>query len=117
SLSLIFPQGLIMQSIFIISLLLLPLVLSLRSLDFKENWNPQPGNPGLRIRLTKKGINQLKSVGVKLLNEKISRLSGYSTDYPFQQPGIEGHVYLKNVRVLRFTPAQVSVINFLPPKF
>ncbi|GMR47333.1 hypothetical protein PMAYCL1PPCAC_17528, partial [Pristionchus mayeri] len=44
-------------------------------------------------------------------------LSGYSTDYPFQQPGIEGHVYLKNVRVLRFAPAQISVVNFLPPKF
>uniref|UniRef100_A0A8R1U2X5 Lipid-binding serum glycoprotein C-terminal domain-containing protein n=1 Tax=Pristionchus pacificus TaxID=54126 RepID=A0A8R1U2X5_PRIPA len=79
--------------------------------------NSFTGNPGLRIRLTKKGINQLKNVGVKLLNEKISHLSGYSTDYPFSQPGLEGHVYLKDVRVLRFTPAQISVVNFLPPKF
>ena len=38
-----------------------------------------PGNPGMRIRLTKKGVNQLKNVGVGLLNERIARLSGYKT--------------------------------------
>ncbi|VDM80874.1 unnamed protein product [Strongylus vulgaris] len=75
------------------------------------------GNAGVKIRLTKKGINHVKTVGVRLLNEQISQLSGYSTQFAISQPGIEGFVNLNNVRVLQFNPPQVSVVNFLPPRY
>ncbi|EYB83745.1 hypothetical protein Y032_0330g2702 [Ancylostoma ceylanicum] len=75
------------------------------------------GNPGVKIRLTKKGINHVKTVGVRLLNEQISQLSGYSTQFVISQPGIEGFVNLNNVRVLQYNPPQVSVVNFLPPRY
>ncbi|RCN38849.1 LBP / BPI / CETP family protein, partial [Ancylostoma caninum] len=75
------------------------------------------GNAGVKIRLTKKGINHVKTVGVRLLNEQISQLSGYSTQFVISQPGIEGFVNLNNVRVLQYNPPQVSVVNFLPPRY
>ncbi|KAK6752480.1 hypothetical protein RB195_003731 [Necator americanus] len=75
------------------------------------------GNAGVKIRLTKKGINHVKTVGVRLLNEQISQLSGYSTQFTISQPGIEGYVNLNNVRVLQYNPPQVSVVNFLPPRY
>ncbi|KIH46638.1 hypothetical protein ANCDUO_23308 [Ancylostoma duodenale] len=74
-------------------------------------------NAGVKIRLTKKGINHVKTVGVRLLNEQISQLSGYSTQFVISQPGIEGFVNLNNVRVLQYNPPQVSVVNFLPPRY
>ncbi|WKY03300.1 hypothetical protein Q1695_004780 [Nippostrongylus brasiliensis] len=80
-------------------------------------WNKVPGHAGVKIRLTKKGINHVKTVGVRLLNEQIARLSGYSSEFAISQPGIEGRVKLSNVRVLHFRPPQVSVVNFLPPRF
>lgn len=67
-----------------------------------------PGNAGVKIRLTKKGINHVKTVGVRLLNEQISQLSGYSTQFVISQPGIEGFVNLNNVRVLQYNPPQVG---------
>ncbi|PAV65762.1 hypothetical protein WR25_19710 [Diploscapter pachys] len=73
------------------------------------------GNPGVKIRLTKKGINHLKTVGVKLLNEQIAGLKGHQTSFPLHQPAFEGFVQLNDFRVLQFHPAQVSVVNFLPP--
>ncbi|CAI4223500.1 unnamed protein product [Auanema sp. JU1783] len=82
-----------------------------------SEWYRQPGNPGVKIRLTKKGINHLKTVGVKLLNEQIANLRGYSTSFPFSQPGLEGFVSLNNVNVLQYNPPQVSVVNFLPPRY
>nr|CDJ86076.1 Lipid-binding serum glycoprotein domain containing protein [Haemonchus contortus] len=75
------------------------------------------GNPGVKIRLTKKGINHLKTVGVRLLNEQISTLSGYSTQFAISQPGLEGQVFLRDVRVLHYNPPQISVVNFLPPRY
>ncbi|KAE9416504.1 hypothetical protein Angca_001127, partial [Angiostrongylus cantonensis] len=75
------------------------------------------GSAGVKIRLTKKGINHVKTVGVRLLNEQITQLSGYSTQFPISQPGAEGFVTLSDVRVLQYSPPQVSVVNFLPPHF
>ncbi|XGW26548.1 hypothetical protein V3C99_007282 [Haemonchus contortus] len=80
-------------------------------------WYKTPGNPGVKIRLTKKGINHLKTVGVRLLNEQISTLSGYSTQFAISQPGLEGQVFLRDVRVLHYNPPQISVVNFLPPRY
>ncbi|CAJ0959412.1 unnamed protein product, partial [Mesorhabditis belari] len=74
-------------------------------------------NPGVRIRLTKKGINHLKTVAVKLFNEQIANIRGYSSQYPFSQSGITGFVNLQNVRVLQYRPPQFSVVNFLPPRY
>ncbi|KAJ1351080.1 hypothetical protein KIN20_007024, partial [Parelaphostrongylus tenuis] len=70
------------------------------------DWNQTPGNAGVKIRLTKKGINHVKTVGVRLLNEQISQLSGYSTQFTISQPGIEGFVTLNNVRILHYSPPQ-----------
>uniref|UniRef100_A0A1I7XS02 BPI2 domain-containing protein n=1 Tax=Heterorhabditis bacteriophora TaxID=37862 RepID=A0A1I7XS02_HETBA len=61
--------------------------------------------------------NNFETVGVKLLNEQIAKLSGYNTSFPFSQPGIEGFVTLHNVKILQYNPPQVSVVNFLPPRF
>ncbi|KAK6056219.1 hypothetical protein COOONC_06275 [Cooperia oncophora] len=57
------------------------------------------------------------TVGVRLLNEQISTLSGYSTQFAISQPGIDGLVTLSEVRVLHYNPPQVSVVNFLPPRY
>uniref|UniRef100_A0A0K0CWF4 BPI2 domain-containing protein n=1 Tax=Angiostrongylus cantonensis TaxID=6313 RepID=A0A0K0CWF4_ANGCA len=78
-----------------------------RQFDQHPDWNQVPGSAGVKIRLTKKGINHVKTVGVRLLNEQITQLSGYSTQFPISQPGAEGFVTLSDV----------SVVNFLPPHF
>lgn len=81
-----------------------------------EQWNRQPGQPGIRLRLTKKGANHVKTVGVKLLNEQIAQLQGINATHKFNQAGIEGIVDLQNIRVVLYKPPEVTVINFLPPK-
>ncbi|PIO69219.1 hypothetical protein TELCIR_08967 [Teladorsagia circumcincta] len=92
-------------------------VVDTRQIYQHAEWNKTPGNPGVKIRLTKKGINHLKTVGVRLLNEQIASLTGYSTQFTISQPGFEGLVTLSDVRVLHYNPPQVSVVNFLPPRY
>ncbi|CAD6191994.1 unnamed protein product [Caenorhabditis auriculariae] len=81
-----------------------------------EQWYRTPGNPGVKIRLTKKGANHLKTVGVKLFNEQISTLQGYALRMPITQAGLNGWVTLTDVRVLHYRPPELSVMNFLPPR-
>uniref|UniRef100_A0A914WDW2 Uncharacterized protein n=1 Tax=Plectus sambesii TaxID=2011161 RepID=A0A914WDW2_9BILA len=81
-----------------------------------EEWNRQHGQPGVKLRLTKKGANHVKTVGVKLLNEQIAQLHGINTTQKFTQSGIEGTVDLQNIRVVLYKPPEVTVINFRPPK-
>ena len=81
-----------------------------------EQWNRYEGQPGVKLRLTKKGANHVKSVGVKLLNEQISQLQGINATHQFSQSGIEGTVELQNIRVVLYKPPEVTVINFKPPK-
>ena len=81
-----------------------------------EQWNRYEGQPGVKLRLTKKGANHVKSVGVKLLNEQIAQLQGINATHKFSQSGIEGTVELQNIRVVLYKPPEVTVINFKPPK-
>ncbi|KAK5977176.1 LBP / BPI / CETP family protein [Trichostrongylus colubriformis] len=92
-------------------------VVDTRQVYQHSEWNKTPGNAGVKIRLTKKGINHLKTVAVRLLNEQIATLSGYSTQFAISQTGFDGVVTLRDVRVLHYNPPQVSVVNFLPPRY
>ncbi|ULT85988.1 hypothetical protein L3Y34_005991 [Caenorhabditis briggsae] len=97
-------------------ILLIQFVVSIRQVNVQKQWYRYPGNPGVRIRLTKKGANHIKTVGVQIFNDYISQLKGYSTSMPFSQIGINGIVNLKNLHVKNYRPPQVSVLNFLPPR-
>ncbi|TMS39191.1 hypothetical protein L596_005756 [Steinernema carpocapsae] len=88
-----------------------------RTLLENSRWNTQYGYPGVKIRLTKKGADHVKDVGVKLLNEQISNLSGFRVQHPFSQPGLEGNILVEDITVLNYKPPGYSVINFLPPSF
>ncbi|CAI5452700.1 unnamed protein product [Caenorhabditis angaria] len=82
----------------------------------QKQWFRYPGNPGVKIRLTKKGANHVKSMGVHVFNEYISKLRDYSTSLPFPQIGLNGVVNLKKLRVTNYHPPHLSVLNFLPPR-
>ncbi|VDM41709.1 unnamed protein product [Toxocara canis] len=86
---------------------------------FKEprKWNRHPGWPGVKIRLTRKGAEHVKNVGVKILNEEIPLLRGFSAEHSFSQPGIEGKVILSEVQVLHYSPPQFTSLNFMPPSY
>ncbi|CAL2042734.1 unnamed protein product [Caenorhabditis brenneri] len=90
-------------------------VVAIRQVNVQKQWFRYPGNPGIRMRLTKKGANHIKTVGVQIFNDYISQLKGYSTSMPFSQIGINGIVNLKNMHVKNYRSPQVSVLNFLPP--
>lgn len=89
---------------------------SRRLYEPSEQWNRQEGQPGVRLRLTKKGANHVKTVGVKLLNEQIAQLQGINATHKFSQSGLEGTVDLQNIRVVLYKPPEVTVINFKAPK-
>uniref|UniRef100_A0A0M3IIC1 BPI2 domain-containing protein n=1 Tax=Ascaris lumbricoides TaxID=6252 RepID=A0A0M3IIC1_ASCLU len=75
------------------------------------------GWPGVKIRLTRKGAEHVKNVGVKILNEEIPRLKGFNAEHSFSQPGIEGKVLLSEVQVLRYLPPRFTSLSFLPPSY
>ncbi len=81
-----------------------------------DRWNQRPGNPGVRLRLTTKGANHVKTIAVKLLNEQIPLLKGINTQHKFSRPGLDGVVDLQDIHVVAYRPADISVINFRPPR-
>ncbi|CAI2354664.1 unnamed protein product [Caenorhabditis sp. 36 PRJEB53466] len=89
---------------------------SIRQLNVQKQWFRYPGNPGVRIRLTKKGANHIKTVGVQIFNDYISQLKDYTTSMPFSQIGINGIVNLQKMHVKNYRAPEVSVLNFLPPR-
>uniref|UniRef100_A0A1I8AFI1 BPI2 domain-containing protein n=1 Tax=Steinernema glaseri TaxID=37863 RepID=A0A1I8AFI1_9BILA len=88
-----------------------------RTLLQNSRWNTEYGYPGVKIRLTKKGADHVKDVGVKLLNEEIAGLRGLRVQHALSQPGLEGKIEVEDITVLNFKPATYSDINFLPPSF
>lgn len=80
-------------------------------------WNNAPGWPGVKIRLTRRGAEHVKFVGVKILNEEIPRLSGFQTQHSFSEQGITGSVQLSDVHVLHYSPPQYTSLEFVPPSY
>lgn len=96
----------------------------------KDTWNSRAGYPGIKLRLTRKGAEHVKDVGVKLLNEQLANLSGFRVqrnmcsrslyfDYldAFEQPGLTGHIYVNGIKTLRYQPPSASRIEFSSPSF
>lgn len=76
------------------------------------------GNPGVKLRLTRKGAEHVKDVGVKLLNEQLARLNGFKVQHPFSQPGgLSGHIYVSEIQTLAYQPPQASHISFQAPSY
>ncbi|CAD5219466.1 unnamed protein product [Bursaphelenchus okinawaensis] len=103
--SLIFPFVLISSTVSRIVLL------------HNNKWNPHYGNPGVKLRLTQRGAEHLKNVGVKLLNERIAQLQGFHVQHSFSQPGIEGYIHVNDIKTLSFQPPSASFIKFSAPSF
>lgn len=75
------------------------------------------GNPGVKLRLTRKGADHVREVGVKLLNEQLAQLQGFRVQHAFQQPGLSGNIYVSDIRTLGYQPPQASRIAFAHPSF
>uniref|UniRef100_A0A915PZX0 Lipid-binding serum glycoprotein C-terminal domain-containing protein n=1 Tax=Setaria digitata TaxID=48799 RepID=A0A915PZX0_9BILA len=75
------------------------------------------GWPAVKIRLTKYGAEHVKMIGVKILNEEISRLSGFQIFHSFSEQGVSGRVQLYNVNVLRYSPPQYTSLEFVSPSY
>ncbi|VDM92673.1 unnamed protein product, partial [Litomosoides sigmodontis] len=75
------------------------------------------GWPAVKIRLTKRGAEQIKLVGMKILNEEISQLSGFQTLHSFSEHGVTGRVQLYNVNVLRYSPPLHTSLEFVSPSY
>ncbi|KAK0399766.1 hypothetical protein QR680_003204 [Steinernema hermaphroditum] len=88
-----------------------------RTLLQNSRWNTEYAFPGVKIRLTKKGADHVKDVGVKLLNEEISSLRGFRVQHAITQPGLEGNIVVEDITVLNYKPPSFSAINFLPPSY
>uniref|UniRef100_A0A915CW00 Lipid-binding serum glycoprotein N-terminal domain-containing protein n=1 Tax=Ditylenchus dipsaci TaxID=166011 RepID=A0A915CW00_9BILA len=73
--------------------------------------------PGLKLRLTRKGAEHLKAVGVKLLNEQLANLNGFHVQHPFSQGGLQGHIHVNDIQTLGYQPPQASYIAFAAPSF
>ncbi|KAI6218366.1 LBP / BPI / CETP family protein [Aphelenchoides fujianensis] len=82
-----------------------------------SNWYPHAGNPGVKLRLTRKGAEHVKEVGVKLLNEQLAQLQGFKVQHAFQQPGLSGWIYVNDIRTLGYQPPERSRIEFASPSF
>ncbi|KAM3725082.1 Bactericidal permeability-increasing protein [Dirofilaria immitis] len=82
-----------------------------------SNWNNAPGWPAVKIRLTKRGVEHVKQVGVKILNEEIAQLSGFQTLHSFSEQGVTGRVQLYDVNVLRYSPPRYTSVEFVPPSY
>ncbi|VDN01226.1 unnamed protein product [Thelazia callipaeda] len=101
----------------IIAFLFPLLVLSRIVFDKPSKWNNPPGWPAVKIRLTKFGAEHVKSVGVKILNEEIPKLSGFQTQHSFYEHGITGTVQLYDVNVLGYSPPEYTSIDLAPPSY
>jgi hypothetical protein len=75
------------------------------------------GDPGVKLRLTRKGAEHVKEVGVKLLNEQLAQLQGFKVQHAFQQPGLSGNLYVSDIRTLGYQPPSISRIAFSAPSF
>ncbi|VDM07810.1 unnamed protein product [Wuchereria bancrofti] len=82
-----------------------------------SKWNNAPGWPAVKVRLTKSGAEHIKQIGVKILNEEISQLSGFQTMHSFSEHGVTGRVQLYNVNVLRYSPPQYTSLEFVSPSY
>uniref|UniRef100_A0AC34Q3I8 Uncharacterized protein n=1 Tax=Panagrolaimus sp. JU765 TaxID=591449 RepID=A0AC34Q3I8_9BILA len=82
-----------------------------------SDWNTQYGYPGVRLRLTRKGAEHVKDVAVKLLNEQLAQLNGFHLQYPFSRPGLEGIIYVNEIRTLQYQPPQAAHIRFQEPTY
>ncbi|CAD5226214.1 unnamed protein product [Bursaphelenchus xylophilus] len=102
---------------FLSSLVIIGEVFSRVVLLHNNKWNPHYGNPGVKLRLTQRGAEHVKNVGVKLLNEKLATLEGFHVQHAFSQPGLEGYIYVNDIKTLAFQPPQASRINFAAPSF
>ena len=81
-------------------------------------WSHVFGNPGLKLRLTQKGAEYLKNVGVKLLNEQLSSLRGFYFHQQIMQPGLPpGQVYISDIRTLGYRPPTFANLNFVVPSY
>lgn len=56
-------------------------------------------------------------MGVKLLNEQLSRLEGFKFQQPFNQAGIQGQIYVSQVRTLNYQPPQWTSLSFEAPSY
>ncbi|KAI6181005.1 LBP / BPI / CETP family protein [Aphelenchoides besseyi] len=108
-----------MAQLFALSLLLIQIAFTFSRvvLVHNTNWFPHAGNPGVKLRLTRKGADHVKEVGVKLLSEQLANLQGFRVQHFFQQPGLSGWIYVNDIRTLGYQPPSHSKIEFAAPSF
>uniref|UniRef100_A0AC35FU32 Lipid-binding serum glycoprotein C-terminal domain-containing protein n=1 Tax=Panagrolaimus sp. PS1159 TaxID=55785 RepID=A0AC35FU32_9BILA len=80
-------------------------------------WNHQYGFPGVKLRLTRKGADYIKNVGVHLLNEQLAQLNGFHVTHPISRPGLEGTISVTDIRTLRYQAPQAAHIQFSAPSY
>lgn len=56
-------------------------------------------------------------MGVKMLNEQLSSLEGFHLQQPFNQAGIQGQIYVSDVRTLNYQPPAIAAISFEAPSY
>ncbi|CAG9538149.1 unnamed protein product [Cercopithifilaria johnstoni] len=110
----IYQSSLILQ---LIGFLLLLIAEGRIVFEKPAKWNNAPGWPAVKFRLTKRGAEYIKLVGVKILNEEIPRLSGFKALHSFFEHGVTGVVQLYNINVLRYSPPQYTSLEFVSPSF
>lgn len=59
----------------------------------------------------------MKDVAVKLLNEQLAQLTGFHLQYPFSRPGLEGTIYVSDIRTLQYQPPYAAHIRFQEPNY
>lgn len=80
--------------------------------DISKSWYTQRGAAGLRVRLSEKGANYLRQVGIPIINDEIKNVKGITANSKFGG----GSISLTNMHVTKFKPADLSVVNFEPPR-
>ncbi|KAL3077551.1 hypothetical protein niasHS_012257 [Heterodera schachtii] len=80
-----------------------------------NRWNRDYGNPGIKLRLSRKGAEHVKNVAVKLLNEQLANLRGFRAQHAISEGGIRGNIFLSDVQTLAYRPPSFSNLQFVPP--
>ncbi|KAI3411945.1 hypothetical protein GPALN_002001 [Globodera pallida] len=102
-------------AVVVLLLLLLQAVQARISTQPNNHWNRNFGNPGIKLRLSRKGAEHVKNVAVKLLNEQLATLRGFRAQHAINEGGIRGNIYLSDVQTLAYRPPSFSNLQFVAP--
>ena len=70
-----------------------------------------PGNPGMKIRLTKRGLDYANGLAAETMNKLVPKMTIGNINKDF---GANGRLVFTNIRVTQFKPADSYELNLKP---